>query len=466
VTERQDIERINEASLSLLADPGVRLEHDGICELLIRRGARCGTDANVVRFPRELVADGLAAAPKVVRLASLDGALTEMSAGSGALFWTGAALNWVCPDGRCRQINSGDLADFARLIDSLDTVHGVVGTAMADVPPRARDFVGLRVLAENCRRHLRALSFTPTGAEAMRRMAAVLCGGESLKERPVFSMGFTAHGPLRWTNLALEIFRQSAGDGIPVMVNGEPMAGASAPVTLAGALAVGHAEILAGIIVNQVLEPGRPVIHNLGFAHILDMRTASAVTAGAETCLLAAAGAALARLHDLPSASWMCTDAMAPDEQASAETMMAALSHAAAGVSLIWGVGQLESQKTISPVKAVMDDEIIGMVRRHLRGVEVTDESLVEDLIRRVGVGGEFLGTDHTLAHFHDEFYEPKLLCRVSRERWENEGRRELVDRARERAAELLSADRPPLLDEGVSKELRSIEKRYLEKLR
>ena len=101
---------------------------------------------------------------------------------------------------------------------------------------------------------------------------------------PWFSVGFTAHGPLRWTNLALEIYRHTAGHGIPATVNGEPMAGVSGPVTLAGAAAVGNAEILAGIVVNQILEPGRPVIFNLGLAHVFDMRTAIAVTGGAGEC--------------------------------------------------------------------------------------------------------------------------------------------------------------------------------------
>ena len=117
---------------------------------------------------------------------------------------------------------------------------------------------------------------------------------------PWFSIGFTAHGPLRWTNLALEVFARSAGHGIPVTVNGEPMAGASAPVTLAGAFAVGNAEILAGIVVNQILEPGRPVVYNLGLGHVLDMRRATAVTGGPENALYARAWAQASRRAQSP----------------------------------------------------------------------------------------------------------------------------------------------------------------------
>jgi len=459
---RQQAEQINDVSLNLLEDPGVRVEHDEICGMLLDAGANAGTDAQVIRFPREMVSEHLALAPKTVAFAGLDRTLSRTRAGDPSRFWTGAALSYVDLDGSFREITSDDLAGFARLIDTFDDVHALVGTAMSDVPPAARDFVGLRVMAENTRKHLRALSFTPRGAEAMKEMGRVLCGGE-LRDRPVFSMGFTAHGPLRWTHLALDIFLRSAGDGIPVMVNGEPSAGASGPVTLAGALAVGNAEVLAGIVINQVIEPGRPVIHNLGFSHFMDMKTTGIVTGGAETCLLAEAGAELARLYGLPSASWMCTDSPLPDEQAAAETTMAALVHTAARVSIIWGVGSIESEKTISPVKAVMDNEVIGMVRRYVRGIEVNPDTLAEDVVREVGIAGGFLATDHTFEHFRTEFYEPGLLCRVNRDKWQAAGSRRLAEVAAEKAREILSAEREPLLDDAVRRELLRIEARYLE---
>jgi trimethylamine:corrinoid methyltransferase-like protein len=198
---------------------------------------------------------------------------------------------------------------------------------MADVPPLHRDFVGLRVIAEGTRKHGRVLCFSPRGMDALVRMKPVFPG-------PWFSIGFTAHGPLRWTNLALEVFARSAGHGIPVTVNGEPMAGASAPVTLAGAFAVGNAEILAGIVVNQLLEPGRPVVYNLGLGHVLDMHRATAVTGGPENALFAQASAALGRFYGLPSSSWVSTESVFEDEQAALETMFGLVTHVQEGVSL------------------------------------------------------------------------------------------------------------------------------------
>ena len=93
--------------------------------------------------------------------------------------------------------------------------------------------------------------------------------------------------------------------GQPVTVNGEPMAGTSGPITLAGSAAVGNAEILAGLVVNQLLEPGRPSIYNLGLAHVFDMRTAIAVTGAPENALFACLSGLMGRFYQLPSASWL-----------------------------------------------------------------------------------------------------------------------------------------------------------------
>ena len=412
-----------------------------------------------------MVREHLELAPKSVRLANLQGDILEMTPGGESFFCTGAALSYYDLDGSCRHITSADLAAFTRLVEHLDNVSVMVGTSVDDFPPPARDFVGLKIMAENCRKHLRALCFSPVGAHAMIEMAQVLAGSEELKSRPVLSIGFTAHGPLRWTNLALEIFASTAGMGIPTTINGEPMTGASAPVTLAGTVAVGNAEILSGIVINQVLEPGRPCIYNLGFAHVMDMRTGIAVTGGPENCILAVAGAELARFYHLSSASWMCTDALLPDAQAAAEKMLAAVTHLESGVNMVWGIGQLESEITLSPTQAVIDNEIVGLARHYTKGFEVNDETLALDLVRAVGIAGSYLSSDHTLAHFREVLYQPDILCRLRRVHWQAQGMKDLVAVAREKAQEILASAQAPLLADDVLKELANIERAYLAKM-
>lgn len=460
-----DLERIDEASLSLLQDPGIRVEHDEIYKKLLGAGCKAGTNSNVVRFPPELVKEYLRLAPAAVRLANLRGEVEEIGPGGKSLFCTGAALSYYDLDGAYRRISSEDLASFARLIEQLENVSVIVGTSIDDAPPPARDFVGLRIMAENCGKHLRALCFSPTGASALKEMADVLAGGRDFRSHPVLSIGFTAHGPLRWTNLALDIFLNTAGKGIPTTVNGEPMAGASAPVTLAGTLAVGNAEVLSGIVINQILEPRRPCIHNLGFAHVMDMRTGIAVTGGAENCILAVAGAQIARFYNLPSASWISTDSLVPDGQAAAEKMLAAVTHLSAGVNMVWGIGQLESEVSLSPAQAVIDNEIAGVAAHYVRGFEVNDETLALDLVRAVGAGGSFLSSDHTLEHFREVIYAPSILCRLRREHWQAQGMNDLLAVAREKAQQILARPPHPALSEDQKQELLKIEKAYLAKI-
>jgi trimethylamine---corrinoid protein Co-methyltransferase len=453
-----DIERIDRAAKALLEDPGVRVEDDEIVGKLLACGAKPGVGAQVVRFPESMVKEYLSLVPERFSLGDRKGGGREAAPDGDSSFWTAAALFYLDRKG-FRPIDRKDLADFAWVIENLDETDVIVGTATEDTPPPYRDFVGFRIMAENTRKHLRPLSFTARGGEAMIEMARVLAGGKPLRENPLFSVGFTAHGPLRWTNLALGVFKATAGHGIPCTVNGEPMAGATGPVTLAGTAVVGTAEILSGIVINQVLEPGRPCFFNLGFAHVMDMRFGFAVTGSPENCLFAVAGAELGRFYRIPSASWICSDSLGADAQNAMEKTLAALTHAQARVSAVWGIGSFESEKTISPVQAVIDDEIVRMVRKYLAGIRVTDETIALDEIRRVGITGEFMSSPHTYEHFRGTIFEPRLGVRLPRSP-ENE-RENLIGRAEARVESLLAAPRPPTMDEGARNELRKIEERY-----
>ena len=314
-------------------------------------------------------------------------------------------------------------------------------------------------MAENTKKHIRVLCFTPQGSDMMVEMKKVV------GDYPWFSVGFTAHGPLRWTNLALEIFKRSAGHGIPTTINGEPMAGVSGPVTLAGSAAVGTAEILAGMVINQILEPGRPCVFNLGLAHTFDMRTSIAVTGGPENHLFAQMAAMMGRFYNLPSASWVSTESMCPDAQTAIEKTCGFITHLQSRVSNIWSVGQLESELTFSPAQAVIDDEIIAYVKRYLDGVSVNDESLAVELIKQVGISGSFLEQPHTANHFRTELFMPKLLFRQPREEWESQGSKDLANRAEERAQALMQNTVDPKLADDQIKELDALANRFLKQI-
>ena len=453
-----DIEQINETALALLQEPGVRMEHDEICKLLLSHGAREGDGTNVIRFPRQLVEDAVSRCPSSFTLADRFGGGKTVSPDGESAIWSVPGMN-IYENGAARPFVSADLPRWARLLHRLPNVDGIFSYAMEDVPAKARDVVGLKIISANSTKHIRVFCFSPEGAEVMARMKAVV------GNFPWFSVGFTAHGPLRWTNLALEIFRKTAGAGIPVTVNGEPMAGVSGPVTLAGSCAVGTAEILAGIVVNQLLEPGRPCIFNLGLAHTFDMRTTIAVTGGPENALYAAAAAELGRFYAIPSSSWVSTESMLPDSQAALEKMFGFATHLRERVSVVWSVGQLESEITVSPAQAVLDNEMIAFTRRYLRGMEVSEETLAIDVIRETGIAGSFLEHPHTMQHFRSELFEPTVLFRRRRPDWQAQGSPTAADSAEQKAGELADGDPESGMSDEQQRELERLADAFVKKL-
>jgi trimethylamine--corrinoid protein Co-methyltransferase len=334
----------------------------------------------------------------------------------------------------------------------------MVGTSLADVPPAGRDFAGLRIMASHTTKHLRPCIYTPEGARLVVEMAQVLAGDSPIRDRPVVSTGFSILSPLHWSALALNVFKATAGHLMPVMINSEPLAGATAPATLAGALVIGEADVLSGLVVNQLLEPGRPCIFNIGFAHVMDMSSGLALTGSPENALLHAGGADLARFHGLPSAAWMSTESMLPDSQAAFEKMATGMAHAWSGVGLIWGAGNLESTLAMSSEALVIDDEIAASFLRFQQGVPTDGEALGLDAIREVGLSGGFLGHPHTLKWHRQVLSRPLLAFRDRRMKWESTGCRSLEESAELRVQEILSREPTACLDDHQRAELARIE--------
>ena len=457
-----DIEQIDRTSIRILKEIGIRIDDAALRGAALKAGATPGRDADVLCLPEKMVRELVAQAPEEARYADRRGNLVAMAPGTRPTFWTGAALNYTRGH-QSREITGADLAEFCRVADAMADCFAVVGTSVVDVPPPARDFVGFRIMAESSTRHLRPLLFTAAGIEPILEMARVLADGKTLEESPLVSFGYSCLSPLHWPQIDVDLWRGTAGQKLPVMLNGEPIAGATSPVTLAGSLALSNAEILAGVVFVQLIEPGRPCVHNLGFAHTTDMLTAACLGGAAECALMAYAGARLAAFYALPSASWMCTDSFLDDEQASMEKMLTGFAHVLGGVNVIWGMGQLQSQKALSPVQLVLDQEVAAALLRCWRGVTVDDASLAYEVIREVvEQGGDFLSHDHTFRHFRDELLESRLLARTQRESWQDAGSKRLSETAEETVEAILSGPPPECLSDTQRRDLLAIEARAM----
>lgn len=459
-----DLEQINATSTRILEEIGLKLEDEQIQSLLLANGATAGRDSGMIRFPRELVEEALERAPKTVRLASMDGSTVDLTANGPSVFWTVNAMSLAEGD-TVRPIDERAFIDMCRVAMACPNVHATVAPSINDYPAHYRDFVGLHLLAEHTNRHLRPCIYTPDGTVAMREMGEVLAGGRTLAERPLYSLGFTSVSPLTWSPMALEVFRKSSGAGVPIMINAEPICGATGPVTLAGAMALANAEALGGLTILQLLEPGRPCVFNLGFNHMLDMRTAVTRTGCPECALMQAGGAEISRSHDLPSASWASTESMCADGQAAYEKVVMGLMHVLSTVNIIWGIGQLESQRAISLPQMLIDDEIVSVLKRLQRGIEVNDETLAYDVIAELGSKADYLGHEHTLEHFKTEAFYPSLAWTNRREAWAQAGSTTLTERAQARVDEILEGQPPRYLGDDTQRELLKVQEKWMARL-
>jgi len=458
-----DCEKIHQDALVVLDQVGVLVDDVDIRHLMQDAGSTVDSE-NRVHIPADLVKWALGQAPRQLKIADRTGRCWRLSPQEGTLVLTGNAL--YVTRGRVRaDLDSHDLAQLARIVDTCDNIHAMVGTSIADFPPASRDFVGFRIMAENTGKHLRPCIYTPAGARVVMEMAKVVLDGTALRERPIVSTGFSIISPLHWTSLALGVFKETAGLGVPVMINSEPLAGATAPVSLAGCLVIGDADILSGLVINQLLEPGLPCFYNVGFAHVFDMSVGMALTGSPENALIQAAGADMARFHGLPCASWMSTESLCADSQAAFEKMMTGLAHAAAGVNFIWGAGNLESTLAMSPEALVTDNEIAGYILRFQKGFAVDEESLALETIRECGRSGDFLSSPHTLRHFRQVLSGAQLAVRRRREDWEACGSSSFEESAEQRVRAILSKEPTQHLDARQQAELMRIEQSAMARL-
>jgi trimethylamine--corrinoid protein Co-methyltransferase len=244
--------------------------------------------------------------------------------------------------------------------------------------------------------------------------------------------------------------------GIPICYPPGDISGGSAPVTLAGGIAQANAEALSGIVLHQLKARGAPIIS--GFAVVpLDMKTTTFCYGAPEFRLTNSAFADLYHYYGLPMWSTVGSDAHGLDEQAGIEHAFGTLLAALDGANLIHDVGYLGQGLLGHPASIVMCDEIIGYVKRILRGFDISPEMLALDLIRVVGPGGDYLAQKHTAQHFRNELWQPQHLNRDNPETWASKGGLRYGERVRQKALEILSTHQPKPLPAAIANRLNEI---------
>ncbi|HKZ94269.1 MAG TPA: trimethylamine methyltransferase family protein [Candidatus Bathyarchaeia archaeon] len=300
----------------------------------------------------------------------------------------------------------------------------------------------------------------------MKKMLEIALGSPStLSERPPFLMDVCPSPPLKWSKVTSQNLIDSAKSDIPLEVIPAPQLGSTAPVTLAGLLVQHNAEFLSGLVMAQLVKKGIPVIYS-GSPSLMDMRYGTQCVGNIEVCMLSIAYSQIARFYCIPSGAYLgMSETKTVDAQTGVESTNGIVLGTLAGINCITGPGMLAFENCQSFEKLVIDNEICGMALRLARGIDVNEETLAFDLLKKVDQGGHFLAQKHTVKWFSIEEHVPSpVIDKMSKLQWERTGAKNTLERAKETVDRILKEHVPRHPAPDTEKELDSFMKEILKK--
>ena len=454
VLSEDQIWEIKRAAFDILEKTGAKVLHQGARDMLKKVGAIVKDD--IVKVPEYVVQGCLRTAPKGFSIYNRLGDRALEVEGRKSYYGTSTASPSTrdALTGEIHETRVADIVRGARVADALPNIDWVMPMGSSqDVPAVAADLYEFEAVVTNTIKPIVFIGYSPRGMELVFEMAAEVAGGmEALREKPFLVAYPEPITPLVFPQEVVERIFITADLFIPQMDGPTEQLGATAPVTLAGAIALAIAEGLMSITLVQLRNPGAPCGMSCNISGF-DMTTTMLSIAAPETSLGLAAQAEVAQSFGLPTWGLAgATDAKSIDAQAGIESSFSILAQGLAGLNLIHDVGYLDMGMVCSAEMLVMGDEVIGMTKRMIRGIEVTKETLARDVIQKVGPGGHFLLEDHTYNHFKKELWIPKLLTRQPYETWQSQGAKDMETRVRERVKEILDTHQvPPLPDKTLA---------------
>ena len=452
---------IHEESLKVLAKTGVSSDSALILDTFAGAGANVDREQGRIRIPRDIIEKALTQTPESIVLHGRNPQQDILVERRRLYFGLGGS-----PTPYYRELGSGrvyvpgkeDVARAAVLGDALDNIHFVMALAGAyDCPPETHFLHEFAALATHTTKPIVYCSPSRSQAVHLLEMASAVAGGESeLRARPPITLFAESLSPLCLPRYC-EGMAEFAAIGAPILFAPGPMMGATSPVTLAGHLIVGHAEVLAGLCFAQILKPGTPVIYGL-HTPVLDMRTTRSTYAATEQAVGRVAVVQLARFCGMPSfGTGGGTDSKLPDAQAGAEISMNIFMNALAGLNLTQGLGTTSSGDYGCLENVLIGSELVGMAMRAVAGIVVDDESMAVDVINEVGPQSHYLSHPHTMEFFRREMYFPSLFDRQAPV-LTDQAKQVAVDvTATAKVEQILAEHKPDPLSDTVEQELNRI---------
>jgi len=455
----EQLRAIHHASLDILSQTGIVMKHETARQLLLDAGAwesegpstgsGQGSSTGAVsgqgriKIPPHLVMDTIASAPSRIPMYNRMGELTMPLEAGKVFFGSGSDCIFTIDvdTGERRKATAKDVQRIAHLCDGLDQIDFIMSMGNPSDAPALDIYV--HEFISMIRGSVKPNVYTANNREDMEdiyRIACAVAGGETaLRERPFMMLYAESISPLLYPEESVDKLLFCAEKGIPVTYPPSPNTGGGGPITLAGALALGNAECLVGLVLTQLVRRGTPFLYGMNTA-ALDMKSAIVSYGAPEWPTGMAAWTDMARYYELPVwGAAGATDSKVVDAQAGAEAAISIMTAFLTRCNLVHDVGYIEYGTTSSMEMLVVADEVIRDVRFVMGGVEVSERTLAREAIHRAKPGGGFLADDHTLDNWRWAQWRPALIDRMRYDRWVTAGSKDMTTRANERARAILT---------------------------
>jgi len=453
----KDLNNLHNATMEILKDVGIAFYEPEAIEIFANHGVNI--DGNVVYIEEHHIEKALESAPSEFKMharnpernVTIGGDNLVISPGYGASFM-------VDHDGEMRKAVLADYDNFCRLVQTSKSID-MNGCLMVDPSDRPPEFAHLDMLKSNivlCDKPFLGSTVSRQAAVDSIEMAGIPWGGkDEIKNKPVMTAIISSLSPLQYSAEMAGALIECARQGQVNMIGLLMMAGATGPVTLPGLLALQNAEMLAGVTLTQLVNPGAPVIYG-STSTVTDMRTGGLAIGAPELSMIQNATIQMGKFYGLPCrGSGGLTDAQYPDMQAGIESTLALTTTVMSGANFILhACGILGSFLAMSYEKFLADEEICGMLRRMLKSMDVTDERIDLDSIKSVGIGKEYLTHPKTLAHCRTEFYLSDLMNRDDFTTWRDKGKKQLDERLLEAFQKRINEYSQPDIEPEIVKDL------------
>lgn len=484
ILEHDEMQLIHDSALRVLNEVGMRIEHPEALQRLEAMNCRVDFERQEVKFPPEVIEAAIADLRRdfnpgraTYRSRSIEGSPPQRYARRVPMRYTAMYFSTMvhrvhhqfCAnaggfppfvydlEGQRRAATLQDVRDSIRLADALDEIDLVgLPCSAAEVPAALRPVVMAGELVKLTGKIGGIEAWAVRDIEYLTRIGEVVAGSAAALRRQPILVGYgEARSPLCIDRNMADVFIAYIKAGFPQSLDTMPAGGSTAPATSAGTLTLGIAETLGGLTLAYAVSEDAVVSVDV-CPTLNDMRTLIYPYSGADRIPLVTA--AMQMLHDFYGRPGGChggkTDTCVPGVQAGAEKALSIIFPVLAGATGVGTLGHVENAVTFSYEQLVIDNEIARYIRRMLQGFRVDEETIALDVIKAVGIGGNYLAHQHTAASFRREFWMSDLMERLPWDAWSQQKVRGFEAKARARARKILAEHHPQPLDRAQMAEI------------